>query len=68
MTEHEQGTADGELVATVSIDPLRSAFASALRVVVEALPPSRARDVAIEQIMEAHVRAEAVLARSRILN
>jgi len=68
MTKHEQDTADGELVASVSIDPLRSAFAAALGAIIQALPPSRARDIAVEQLISAHVRTEEILARHRILN
>jgi hypothetical protein len=46
MTEHED-----ELVETVVIpDPLRSAFAAAIGALMERLPPSRARDIAIEQV------------------
>jgi len=67
MTEHEDA-ADGELVDRVTVDPLRQAFASALRVIVEALPPSRARDIAVEQMIGAHQRTEQLLARHRILN
>ena len=32
------------------------------------LPPSRARDIAIEQVISAHTRTEEALARHRILN
>jgi len=53
MTEQDNTP---ELVATVTpvADPLRSAFAHALRAIVEALPPSRARDIAVEQVIAAH--------------
>jgi hypothetical protein len=64
MTEHED-----ELVETVVIpDPLRSAFAAAIGALMERLPPSRARDIAIEQVISAHTRTEEALARHRILN
>jgi len=65
MTEHEHV---GELVDRVTVDPLRKAFASALAAIVEALPPSRARDIAVEQIIGAHQRTEELLARHRVLN
>ena len=68
MTEHEQDNADGELVHVVTADPLRAAFARALGVIMEALPPSRARDIAVEQVIGAHQRTEELLARHRILN
>jgi len=65
MTEHEHV---GELVGRVTVDPLRAAFAHALRAIAEALPPSRARDIAIEQVIGAHQRTEELLARHRVLN
>jgi hypothetical protein len=69
MTEHEQDAADGEMVAAYPIaDPLRAAFAQALGALMRALPPSRARDIAVEQVMGAHQRTEELLARHRILN
>jgi len=67
MSEHED-SADGELVHVVDVDPLRAAFARALGVIMEALPPSRARDIAVEQVIGAHQRTEELLARHRILN
>ena len=67
-TEHDHGVA-GELVAAYPIaDPLRAAFAQALGALMRALPPSRARDIAVEQIISAHMRTEELLARHRILN
>jgi hypothetical protein len=66
-TEHDHGVA-GELVHVVVTDPLRAAFAQALGALIRALPPSYARDTAIEQLMAAHVRTEEILARHRILN
>jgi len=69
MAEHKQDdVADGELVASVPADPLRSAFAGALGAIMEALPPSRTRDIAVEQVIGAHQRTEEILARHRILN
>jgi len=66
MTEQDNTP---ELVDTVTvIDPLRRAFASAIGAVVEALPPGRARDLAVEQVIAAHVRTEQLLARRRILH
>jgi len=66
MTEQDNTP---ELVATVAVaDPLRVAFARALGVIMEALPPSRARDIAVEQIIGAHQRTEELLARHRVLN
>ena len=67
MTERDHGVS-GELVATVTADPLRAAFAQALGALMRALPPSRARDIAVEQIISAHMRTEELLARHRILN
>jgi len=68
MTE-QNDSADGELVAAYPIaDPLRAAFAQALGALMRALPPSRARDIAVEQIISAHMRTEELLARHRILN
>ena len=66
-TEHDHGVA-GELVHVVVTDPLRAAFAQALGALMRALPPSRARDIAVEQIISAHMRTEELLARHRILN
>ena len=68
MTEHEEDRVTGELVHVVTADPLRAAFAQALGALIKALPPSYARDTAIEQLMAAHVRTEEILARHRILN
>jgi len=48
MTEQED-SADGELVASVVTDPLRNAFAAAIGALIQALPPSYARDTAVEQ-------------------
>jgi len=68
MTEHEQDDVVGELVDRVTVDPLRVAFARALGVIMEALPPSRVRDIAVEQIIGAHQRTEELIARHRVLN
>jgi hypothetical protein len=72
MTEHEQDAGvSGELVATVTADPqhlLRSAFASAMGVLMERLPASHARDIALSEMIQAHERTEHALARHRILN
>jgi len=68
MMKERNDTADGELVASVTVDPLRAAFGAALAAIVEAMPPSRARDTALEQVIAAHVRTEEILARHRILN
>src|SRR5262249_15234597 len=65
MTEQEHV---GELVDTVPVDPLCAAFARALGVIMEALPPSHARDIAVQQIIGAHQRTEELLSRYRILN
>ena len=67
MTESDHGVA-GELVATVPADPLRAAFAQALGALMRALPPSTARDIAVEQVIGAHQRTEELLARHRMLN
>ena len=67
MTEHEKGH-EPELVASFPADPLRAAFAAALSALIQALPPSYARDAAVEQLIAAHTRTEEVLARRRILN
>jgi hypothetical protein len=68
MIEHENDDADGELVETVTPDPIRVAFAAALGALIQSLPPSYARDVAIEQTIRAHLRTEEAVARRRILN
>ena len=71
MTEHEHDAADGELVATVTADPqhlLRSAFASAMGALIQALPAGYARDVALAEIIAAHERTEHAIARRRTLN
>jgi len=68
MTECKEQDVAGELVDRVTVDPLRVAFARALGVIMEALPPSRARDLAVEQIIGAHQRTEELLARHRVLN
>jgi hypothetical protein len=65
MTEQDNTP---ELVATVTVDPLRAAFAAAIGALMQALPASRARDIAVEQIIAAHVRSEEMLARHRVLN
>ena len=66
MTEQHENV--GELVDRVPIDPLRKAFAAAIGALMEALPPSRARDIAVEQVIGAHARTEELLSRYRILN
>jgi len=68
MTSPNERGDDGELVASIPADPLRRAFASALGAIMEALPPSRARDIAVEQVIAAHMRTEEALARHRVLN
>ena len=68
MMKERNDAADGELVATVPADPLRVAFARALGTIMETLPPGRARDIAVEQVIGAHQRTEELLARHRILN
>ena len=68
MTEHEEDRVTGELVHVVTADPLRAAFAQALGALMRALPPSIARDIAVEQVMGAHQRTEELLARHRMLN
>jgi hypothetical protein len=68
--EHNEGVA-GELAHVVTGDPqhlLRSAFASAMGALIQALPPSYARDVALAEIIAAHERTEHAIARRRILN
>ena len=67
MTERNDA-AGGEFVTTVPADPLRLAFAQALGALMRALPPSIARDIAVEQVMGAHQRTEELLARHRMLN
>jgi hypothetical protein len=67
MTE-ENDNADGELVATVTADPIRAAFAAAMGAVVQVIPPGYAQEVAIEQLIAAHMRTEELLARRRVLN
>lgn len=68
MTEHEDKDDAGELVDRVPADPLRMAFAAAIGALIQALPPSYARDTAVEQIIAAHTRTEEALNRHRILN
>ena len=68
MTEHEHDNADGELVDVVVADPLRSAFAAAMGVLMERLPAGFVRDVALTEIIAAHERTEHALARRRVLN
>jgi hypothetical protein len=68
MMTSEHDKADGELVATVITDPLRSAFASAMSALIQALPAGYARDVALAEIIAAHERTEHALARRRTLN
>jgi len=65
MTEQDNTP---ELVATVTADPLRAAFAAAMGALIQVLPPGHAQEVAIEQLIAAHVRAEQVLAKRRVLN
>ena len=64
MNEHDAG----ELVDTVTTDPLRAAFAAAMGALIQALPPSHVRDTALEQIIEAHARTEHALSRTRVLH
>ena len=66
MTEQDN-TPEVTTVTTVG-DPLRSAFAQAMGVLIEALPPGRMRDLAIEQLIGAHQRTEELLTRYRVLN
>jgi hypothetical protein len=68
MMAEQNDSADGELVATVTADPLRSAFASAMSALIQALPPSYARDVALAEIIAAHERTEHAIARRRALH
>jgi len=67
MTEQDNTP---ELVATVTTvaDPLRAAFAAAMGALIQTIPPGYAQEVAIEQLIAAHVRTEEVLAKHRILN
>jgi len=69
MTNTNEDGVVGELVdAAPATEPLRSAFASAMRAIMEGLPPCRARDLAVREIMGAHQRVEELLARHRTLN
>jgi hypothetical protein len=68
MTEHEHDDVAGELVATVTADPLRAAFAAAMGALIQVLPPSYVRDVALTEIIAAHERTEHALARRRVLH
>ena len=46
--DEQDDAADGTLVATVMpADPLRAAFAAAMKTLVEALPPGHTRDIAL---------------------
>jgi len=68
IEEEQEQPIDGEYVDIAPVEPLRAAFARALGALMEALPPGRPRDIAVEQIMGAHQRTEELLARHRILN
>jgi hypothetical protein len=68
MTEHEDTGVSGELVATVTADPLRSAFAAAMAALMERLPAGHTSDIALTEIIAAHERTEHALARRRVLN
>jgi hypothetical protein len=67
MTERNDA-ADSELVHVVTADPLRAAFAAAMGVLMERLPASHARDIALSEMIQAHERTEHALARRRVLN
>jgi len=60
----------GELVEIVPepADPLCVAFAAAMAAVMGALPPGRARDLAVIEMMEAHARAARAISKYRVLN
>jgi hypothetical protein len=71
MTDEHEHDDVGELVDVVTADPqhlLRSAFASAMGALIQALPASYVRDVALAEIIGAHERTEHAIARRRILN
>lgn len=67
MANEQDDVADGELVASVPADPLRSAFAVAISALMDALGECPAREIAVKEIMHAHDRARERLIR-RILN
>src|SRR5262249_33741183 len=63
MAEKHDDAADGELVATVSPDPLRMAFGSAIEALMNMLGDCPAREVAVKEIMAAEERT-----RERLIN
>jgi len=64
MTEHEQDdVADGELVASVAVDPLRQAFGAAVSALIESLGDSPLCHLALREITEAERRVRECLAR-----
>jgi len=69
MTEQERDDViAGEYVDSMPVEPLRASFARALGALMDALPPGRPRDIAVEQVMGAHQRAEELLRRYRVIN
>lgn len=64
MSPNEQDDAgDSEIVESQPADPFRAAFAAAIAAVLEALPPSWMRDVAVKEVMIAYERTKVALVR-----
>jgi hypothetical protein len=63
MTEKRDDAADGELVATVTADPITEAFAAAIGTVLDMLPESFARQTIVKENMAAHERTKQALVR-----
>jgi len=64
MTQHEQDSADAELVDTVAApDFLRQAFGAAVSALVESLGDSPACHLALREVIEAERRVRECLAR-----
>jgi hypothetical protein len=70
MAERERPDDDDTpvLVGIARPDALRAAFASALGVLMEAIPPGVEREIAVTEMMEAHDRTVATLAHRRRLH
>jgi hypothetical protein len=64
MSEPSKLGEEGETKARP--DPLRAAFGAAIEALMENLPEGEQRKVAVIEMMEAHHRAAAALARRRM--
>ena len=67
MTSPNEREDDGELVASVTVDPLRMAFGSAIEALMNMLGDCPARAIAVKEIMAAEERTRERLVR-RVLN